>query len=279
MQPAFSCERGMLVSVEGVTGVGKTYLTAQLRYPGQGAAAAVMVEEFSRRPAQGELGHDLLHALVTAAHGDPFLRGGRPAAETLLLLAIKTYDYEARCVPALRRGQLVLEGRSLHCIAAYQSLILHPADDQQAYDEMWAILDIAAQWRPMPDLTFLITDDINAAIERAEHRDRITFTPEHRRLHYRVAVLLDQLANDAPDTVIVIDRRHLDNDDAITLMRIRIGERERALPCMNLAGSPGFAHLPCTNGCRLVNMRSGQARPTIASENAGRDDVSAPQQP
>jgi dTMP kinase len=252
MQSAFSCERGVLVSVEGVTGVGKTYLTTQLRYPGQNAAPAVMVEEFSRRPARGELGHDLLHALVTAAHGDPFLRGGRPAAETLLLLAIKTYDYEARCMPALRRGQLVLEGRSLHCIAAYQSLILYPADDQQAYDEMRAILDIAAQWRPMPDLTFLITDDINAAIERAEHRDRITFTAEQRRLHYHVAALLDQLADDAPDTVIVIDRRHLDNDDAITLMRIRIGERQRALPCMNLAGPPGFAHLPCTNGCRLV---------------------------
>ena len=90
MHPPFPCQKGMLVSAEGVTGVGKTYLTARLRADRQGPAAeAVIAEEFSRRPAHGELGHDLLHALTSAARGDPFLRGGRPAAETLLLLAIK----------------------------------------------------------------------------------------------------------------------------------------------------------------------------------------------
>jgi len=65
MNPAVPCQRGMLVSTEGVTGVGKTYLTTRLRNQSQGpAASAVMIEEFSRRTAHGELGHDLLHALT-----------------------------------------------------------------------------------------------------------------------------------------------------------------------------------------------------------------------
>jgi hypothetical protein len=89
-----------------------------------------MIEEFSRGPIRGELGHDLLNALSTAAHGDPFLRGRGPAAETLLLLAIKAYDCEAHCAPAMRRGDLVLEGRSLHGIAVYQSLILNSGDQE-----------------------------------------------------------------------------------------------------------------------------------------------------
>jgi dTMP kinase len=254
MRPAFSCQRGMLVSVEGVTGVGKTYLTTHLRQQSAGlASGAVMIEEFSRRPARGELGHDLLNVLITAARGDPFLRGGRPAAETLLLLAIKTYDYEAHSAPAMRHGHLVLEGRSLHGIAVYQALILNPGDDEQAYDEMRAILEIAAQWRQMPDLTFLVTDDVSAAIGRAEQRDGITFTSEERRLHRRVDALFERLAKDALDAVIVIDRRHLSNEDAIALMQARVSERQRTLPCMNQAGLPGsLDSVPCAGGCRLV---------------------------
>jgi dTMP kinase len=277
----FPCQRGMLVSTEGITGVGKTYLTARLRAESPDfAAGALIIEESSRRPARGELGHDLLHSLMSAAGGDPFLRGGQPAGETLLLLAIKTYDYEAYCAPALHRGQLVLEGRSMHCVAVYQSLILHPGDDQQAYDEMRAILEIAARWRPLPDLTFLITDDVNAAVERAERRDRIIFSPEHRRFHHRAAALFDRLASDGPSAVTVVNRRHLSSDDAIALMQARINERQRALPCMSHAQPPGSAEsFPCMSGCRLAGGRSSWRQPVTAAETANRDDVRTPPQP
>jgi dTMP kinase len=271
----------MLVSTEGITGVGKPYLTTQLRTESpRSAARAVIIEEFSRRPARGELGHDLLHALTSAADGDPFLRGGHPAGETLLLLAIKTYDYEANCAPALHRGQLVLEGRSMHCVAVYQSLILHPENDQRAYDEMRAILDIAMQWRPLPDLTFLITDDVNAAVGRAERRDGIIFTPEHRRFHHRAAALFDRLAADAPGMVTVIDRRHLSNNDAVALMRARIDEQQHALPCLGPARLPGSAEsFPCMSGCRLADGRSGREQSATAAETTKREDFRAPQQP
>ena len=110
--------RGLLVSVEGVSGTGKTYLTNRLLGDNPCiAAGAVVIDEFSRRPRRGDLGRDLLHALIDAAAGDPLLRGGRPAAETLMLLAIKAHDYEAHCPPALAQGRVVLEGRSLHCVA------------------------------------------------------------------------------------------------------------------------------------------------------------------
>jgi dTMP kinase len=268
MHPAFPCRRGMLVSIEGVTGVGKTYLTTQLRATSPGLVAdAVVVDEFSSRPAYGDLGHDLLCALTTAARGDPFLRGGHPATETLLLLAIKTYDYEARCAAALRTGSLVLEGRSLHCVAVYQSLILHPTDDQRAYDQMRAILGIAARWRPLPDLTFLITDDVNAAVERAERRDGTAFSPADRLFHHRVAALFDRLAAEAPGTVTVIDRRHLSSTDAIALMRSRIDERQHALPCMSGGWPSSPANSPpCHSTCRLAPRPSTQAPSATAPQ-------------
>lgn len=39
MHPAFRCRRGMLVSIEGVTGVGKTHFTTQLRATSHGPVA------------------------------------------------------------------------------------------------------------------------------------------------------------------------------------------------------------------------------------------------
>jgi hypothetical protein len=44
-------------------------------------------------------------------------------SDPVLLLAIKMLDYEECVAPALRRGQLALEGRSIHSTAVYQSLV------------------------------------------------------------------------------------------------------------------------------------------------------------
>ena len=223
--PTTPQQRGLLVSAEGITGSGKTYLIKHMLAEHEALKGrAAELEEFSRRPSQGELGHDILAALAGAAGGDRFLRGGRPATETLLLLAIKTYDYEAHCAPALLRGRLVFEGRSLHSIAVYQSLILYPGDDEKAFEEMWAILDLTTQWRPLPDVTFLVMDDVSASIERAERRDGTMFSPEEKRFHHRAAELYDRLAADIRARIDIINRKLLNSADAIALMRNRINE-------------------------------------------------------
>jgi dTMP kinase len=222
---------GLLISVEGINGVGKTTLTElladRLRRQGQ---HVLSLEGFSQRAASAghDLGRDILRALIDAADGDPFLRGGHPAAETLLLLAIKTYDYEQHCRPALRDGYVVAEGRSLRSTAVYQSLILHPGDDRRALTEARAILELAAEWRPLPDLTLLVTDDVAAAVDRLERRDHRRCTPGERQLHQRAGWLFMQLAAEEPARVRVIDRRDTDNDMVVEQMTVAVaGARPR----------------------------------------------------
>src|SRR5206468_10175190 len=120
---------------------------------------------------------------VHASRSEHFLRSGHPASETLLLLAIKMYDFES-CASVLREGQLVLEGRSMHTVAVYQSLIMCD-DDEQALAEARGILDLGRQWRPSPDLVLLIVDDVETAVRRAEERDGIRYTDEQWRVHHR----------------------------------------------------------------------------------------------
>lgn len=242
MHPRPPARQGLLVSVEGVSGTGKTYLTNLLTSAPGLPDGTVVIDEFSQRPESGDLGHDLLHALAAASAGDPLLRGGAPAAETLLLLAIKAHDYEEHCIPALANGALVIEGRSLHCTAVYQGLILHPENDGEAFTEMQAILAAAVRWRPLPHLTFLITDDPDAAAGRAARRDGRPFSRDHLRIHRRAAALYERAAECAPGAFTVIDRRRVAAGDAVSLMRDHIAAHRQAAGLRDRL-SPGGAVL------------------------------------
>jgi dTMP kinase len=91
------------------------------------------------------------------------------------------HDFEA-ALPALRAGRTVIEGRSLHSTAVYQSLIMKP-DDNDALLLAEQILGSASRWRPLPDLTIVITDDVDAHSSRPEALDaaRSRRPPRSRR--------------------------------------------------------------------------------------------------
>jgi dTMP kinase len=222
---------GLLVSIEGISGVGKTYLTRQLTdqlSQNQRDLPPILIEEFSQRTNAGDdLGRDLLRSLIDAAQGDPFLRAGHPGSETLLLLAIKTHDYEI-AQSYLQQGRVVIEGRSLHSTAVYQSLIVHPGDSQ-AHARAHRILGVATLWRPRPDLTILIRDDLDAAVRRAERRDAASYRGELWRLHARADALFSALAEEDPLHVRTLDRRSFDATEAASQMTdwIRAAHRAR----------------------------------------------------
>jgi dTMP kinase len=250
---ADGCRRGLLVSVEGLSGVGKTHLTALLLDRLPAALRPLLIQEFSQRPGTGghDLGRDLLRALIDAADGDHFLRGGHPATETLLLLAIKMHDYEHHAAPALRRGQLVLEGRSVHSTAVYQSLIINPDDDEAAYQHARAILTLAERWRPLPDLTILLADDIHTALQRAERRDARAYTTEQWQLHRRAAALFERLADADPKRMPTVDRRLLGPDEAVARMAELV--TTASTRCLPEPGAPADGSTgPCPTGCRLA---------------------------
>lgn len=247
---SIECGRGPLISIEGLNGVGKTYLTSLL--PTDLAHhEPLILEEFSaRHGSDTDLGRAIVRSLYRAADGDPFLRSGHPGAETLALLAVKMFDFE-RCRSALSDGRLVLEGRSVHSTAVYQSLILHD-DDTAAYHQAHALLALAQTWRPLPDLTILVDDDVDAALGRAERRDHRSYTPEQRHIHERAAHLYRRLAADDPIRMPVLDRRGLPTDELINVMsRLITGAIRECLT------EPWRAATACAGPCRLAPIGAG----------------------
>ncbi|MEU3355146.1 thymidylate kinase [Streptomyces sp. NPDC037389] len=238
------CTRGPLISADGLNGVGKTYLTN--RAVEAVADPPLMLDEFSEwvngRPG---LGGALLRALYEASAGDPFLRGGTPMAEALLLLAIKRHDLDT-VIPALSGGRAVVEGRSVDTTAVCQALLLHPGNPDAALQAAIGLLDLAASYRPLPDLTILVTDDASKALERAQRRDRCVFSGEQADFMREAGTLFERLAATDPVRYRVVDRRHVDEYEAAEQIRSWIQGADASLGCLvEPWQGPGAACLCC----------------------------------
>jgi dTMP kinase len=219
MTPALErhpCTRGPLISVEGVTGVGKTYLTH--RAVDHSDTKLLLLDEFSARTTRSDLGTKLLRCLREASAGDPFLRGGAPMAEALILMAIKRHDLDS-VIPDLASGRTAVEGRSVDTTAVCQALLLHPHDPEAALGTAATLLDLAASYRHLPDRTILITDDAGQAIERAQQRDQCVFTDEQAAFIRGACTLFEQIAATDPARYRVVDRRTVDEHEAADLIR------------------------------------------------------------
>jgi dTMP kinase len=242
-----ACARGPLISVEGITGVGKTYLTERALETFE--IKPLLLGSFSQRSATPanptltrdppltyaqapSLGKVLLRALREASEGDPFLRGGTPITEALLLIAIKRHDLDT-VLPDLAGGRCVIEGRSIDTTAVCQALQLHPDDPGAALEAATALLQLARGYRPLPDLTILVTDDPDQAIARTQQRDQRTLTPEQATFMRAAGALFERLAATEPGRYQVLDRRTVDEHQGADLIRTRIHDIPVPLGCIS----------------------------------------------
>jgi dTMP kinase len=155
------------VTLEGIEGVGKTFLARLLatRLGGRG----LMLSEVTDQEADALPGQ-VITALSRA--GDLWLRTGHPATETLALLALKVREYESVLASPAMRTEVVIEDRGVDSVALYQAAILagQHASAEQAHALAQRIYATAAHWRPLPDRTLLIIDDFDVCVARLEQR-------------------------------------------------------------------------------------------------------------
>jgi thymidylate kinase len=197
------------VALEGANGTGKTYLA-------RSAAAALadrchLLAELFDSPPDGLQGQ-VIAALRNG--GGQFLRLGVPRTETLLLAALQVHRHEA--LPALSPGTVVLEDRGPLSVAVYQAAVLHPSDQDAALTTAVKILAQMAQWRPLPALTLLLTDEPRRRLHRFEHRIGRPASADEADLMTSVAGLYDLIAAQHPGEVTVMDRRVLDEDACVS---------------------------------------------------------------
>lgn len=202
------------VSVEGVEGAGKTYLSGHLAVLlGPGCVMVGEVTDHGPDTTEGRI------VAALSACGDPFLRTGHPAAETLALLALKARTYSSVMSSAAPGTRLVLEDRGPDTVAVYQAAILHSSGTPaQVLHTAQQILAAAAYSRPLPDLTLLLTDEPELCEERFATRIGRPVTPDERVLMGRAARMYALLAEAEPARYAVISRRGLTSGQVLAAM-------------------------------------------------------------
>lgn len=201
----------MWVTLEGVEGVGKTYLARRIAQR-LGPRCALLAELTDQRT--DDLPGQVITALSTA--DDVFLRTGYPLTETFALLALKVREYEKMRSAPPPGVDLVLEDRGMDTVAVYQAAILA---DGEPVERMHAIAQriqaIAARWRPAPELTMLIVDNLDVCAGRFSERIGRPLREDERSLMRWAHQLYAWQAARAPDRFVVIDRAGRSEEDTL----------------------------------------------------------------
>jgi dTMP kinase len=211
------------VCIEGPNGAGKTHLTQGLAAR-LGPRCQVLAE---LTDAEGE---HVPGQVISALSTDwSFLRTGHPLTETFALLALKVREYEMVTQMASPPA-IVLEDRGIDTVALYQAAILLGSDASD--DATWALAQqihaTATMWRPLPELTLLVLDDIDECLRRYAEREGAPMTDEERHLVTRVARLYRRQADHEPGRFRIVHRAGRIEDDIAaemeTLVMSGVGE-------------------------------------------------------
>lgn len=183
--------RGILVSLEGGEGSGKTSLLPRL-------ATALRIHGHevveTREPGGTPIGLQLRALLVEAEHALP------PTAELFLMEAARVIHMDQVIQPALKRGAIVLTDRFVDSTHVYQGAL------RQLNRDLIAHLNWIATNGRFPDLTLYLDVDPEIGLARRRKAGPLThFDRESLLAHQSIRQAFQRRALDFPDRIRTVD--------------------------------------------------------------------------
>ena len=216
--------KGFLVSLEGISGCGKTYFLKKIREELEDFPTT-FVNEISDRTGNGL---DKIIIDILTRTGDRFFRLGYPLTETFLIIALKMFDCESTISKALSEGKLVVEDRSIDTIAIYQAILLNQSNSEN-YEKILntanKICALVTEWRRLPDLTFLLKVNFDVAICRTQKRLGRELADNELALLRTAAKIYEMYAAQHQHRIVQLDTDSMDNAQVLEEIKCKIIER------------------------------------------------------
>ncbi|WP_240724211.1 thymidylate kinase [Frankia sp. B2] len=183
---------GMLVSLEGLPGAGKSTQGRLLeeRLRSEGLVVAFLPDLATLDT--GDVGTTLVE--IFSSSDDPFLRHGDVVTECLLAAAVRADIVATRIEPALDHHDVVIEDRGVHTMFSYglASLIRqHAVEVDDAVSWLDGLGRLAGR---RADVVLWLSAPVGETIARAEARDGRQWTGEQRAYLSFVDLAYQELA-------------------------------------------------------------------------------------
>ena len=179
--------RGILVAIEGIDGVGKTTQSIRIveRLTALSFNAVRFFEPTNETQEAQQIRRTLEHGPLT-----------EPTDLVDLFLADRRHDVENHIMPELRKKKIVVMDRYFLSTAAYQS-------DSRPWQE---ILEMNREFAPEPDINFIINWPADIAMTLIEKRDNglSTFENETALINIRGRYL--EMAREDSGTYVVVEK-------------------------------------------------------------------------
>jgi len=182
--------KGLLVSIEGIDGSGKSSLAHALQKSLEAHDHQVIL---TKEPGDTPLGHQL-RILLHEAKNDICDK-----AEYLLFAADRAQHFEQTIIPALEEGKVIISDRLDDSSVAYQGYGRGLDIDMIIQTNEWAMGNIKS------DLTFYIKLDFTTALERIMQRgNKLTsFETEEKQFWKRVSDGFDKIFINRKNVIIL----------------------------------------------------------------------------
>lgn len=208
--------KGKLLSLEGISGTGKTFYRKQLEKNISNKENILFIKEIFNEAQEG-LNKKIFSALYHTE--DRFFDMGVPLTETMLLLSRSMYKYESTIRQALEDGKTVIEDRSIDTIALYQAILIAQKNGGNPLEIAEKIYSFAGSFRQLPQKTFLLYGNSDLAIRRAEKRDGMRYKPDEIKLLKTVDKFYSIYADIHPERFIKLDISKADSEQIVRRMQ------------------------------------------------------------
>lgn len=215
--------KGCLITIEGISGIGKTYFFNKLKEQYKDNKNIIFNGEITDGNYKGYT--ETLYNVLSSTNSR-FFDLGNPKAETLLIAAKQSFDEENIIVPAINSGKIVISDRGYDTICIVEGIMLAKKYPGSAKEYSKMIYKFLQNFNILPQKTIFLDGNIENSIKRAEKRDLKLnypkYTASEKKILYDCAKLYREYSKDYKNR---IEKINIENENAYNEI-IKIIEKE-----------------------------------------------------
>lgn len=211
--------KGKLITIEGISGIGKTFYSAKLKCVYKKDKNILFHKEIMDEKHKG-INKQIFSILLST--GSKFFETGNPKMETLLIMAKQTNDEVNAIIPAIESGKSVISDRGVDSICIYQAILFAKKYGGKPQKYINDLYDIALKFCRLPDKTILLTGKEVEAIKRAEIRDSDSYDDNDKKILNSASKLYLELAKKNADRFVIINVDKKSTDETLKAIQKEI---------------------------------------------------------